>query len=616
MNLEMLLAVAFGGAFLTYIAGKLSSWLRDTLSVLLTLVIVTMVSLLYGKAGEHSYMSFLGFNLSLRTDTLSWLFAIAVSVLGSLSAIFSLSYMKGKERLDFYYFMMLLINASMLGIVFAGDLISFYVFWEIMSWGTFLLISYNRGPALAAGLKYIIMSIAGSSAYLLGMFSLYASYSTFNIADIAARISTASSGYLLSILILFSITFGIKNALVPLHIWLPDAHSEAPSPFSAVLSGILIKMGTYGFVLSMYVLVGLKTLSHLGHGILSFHFILAILAAITILIPTFIALMQDDAKRVLAWSSIAQVGYIILGIAIGTSLGFAGGMFHFLNHASFKALLFMAVGAVEYRTGTRDLNSLGGIIKRMPLTFAVALIGALGLIGFPLTNGFVSKWLIYKTLVLGKDPFLAFVALFGTWGTILYAYKILHNIFMGQLPEDYKDVREAPFSMQLPMVILSIIVILFGILPGIPLKIINSIGVSFGFKSLAVNIWGIASDTGALNTINIFSAVLVSWVIVWLIFKAAPSSLRVEQDNNYAAGSYIPKEKYQYTANFYAPIYRIIKPCLVDVVEIFYMVAARAIRELCDWTRRIYTGELGSYVMYIMFFLVVLITIKLGFNIW
>jgi len=460
------------------------------------------------------------------------------------------------------------------------------------------------------------MSIAGSAAYLLGMFSLYASYSTFNIADIAARISTASSGYLLSILILFSITFGIKNALVPLHIWLPDAHSEAPSPFSAVLSGILIKMGTYGFVLSMYVLVGLKTLSHLGHGILSFHSILAILAAITILIPTFIALMQDDAKRVLAWSSIAQVGYIILGIAIGTSLGFAGGMFHFLNHASFKALLFMAVGAVEYRTGTRDLNSLGGIIKRMPLTFAVALIGALGLIGFPLTNGFVSKWLIYKTLVLGKDPFLAFVALFGTWGTILYAYKILHNIFMGQLPEDYKDVREAPFSMQLPMVILSIIVILFGILPGIPLKIINSIGVSFGFKSLAVNIWGIASDTGALNTINIFSAVLVSWVIVWLIFKAAPSSLRVEQDNNYAAGSYIPKERYQYTANFYAPIYRIIKPCLVDVVEIFYMVAVRAIRELCDWTRRIYTGDLGSYVMYIMFFLVVLITIKLGFNIW
>ncbi len=616
MSLEMLLVIAFGGAFLTYLLGKLSPVLRDILAVLLTLVILAIVALFYGRTGESSFMNFLGFNLSLRINTLSWLFAIAVATLGSLSTIFSLSYMKGKERLDFYYLMMLIVNASMLGIVFSGDLISFYVFWEIMSWGTFLLISYNRGPALAAGLKYIVMSIVGSTAYLLGMFSLYASYSTFNIADIASRISTASPGYLLSVLVLFSITFGIKNALVPLHTWLPDAHSEAPSPFSAVLSGILIKMGTYGFVISMYVLVGIKALSHLGHGILSFHFMLAILAAVTILVPTFIALMQDDAKRVLAWSSIAQVGYIILGIAIGTSLGFAGGMFHFLNHASFKALLFMAIGAVEYRTGTRDLNSLGGIIKKMPFTFMMTLIGALGLIGFPLTNGFVSKWLIYKTLILGKDPFLAFVALFGTWGTILYAYKILHNIFMGQLPEEYKGVEEAPFSMKFPMVILSIIIILFGILPGIPLKVINVIGVSLGFKSLAVNIWGIASDTGALNTINIFSAILVSWIVVWLIFKAAPTSLRVEQDNNYAAGSYVPTGRYLYTANFYAPVYRIIKPYVIDVVDIFYMALAGAVRTLCDWTRRMYTGELGSYVMYIMLFLAVLITMRLGFNIW
>jgi len=617
MSLEILLIIAFGGAFLTYLAGKLSSVLRDTLAVFLTLVIVAMVVLLYGTSNKSSYMSFLGFNLVLRTNMLSWLFAIAVSTLGSLSTIFSLSYMKGKERLDFYYFMMLTINAAMLGIVFAGDLISFYVFWEIMSWGTFLLISYNRGPALAAGLKYIIMSIAGSAAYLLGMFSLYASYSTFNIADIAARISTASSGYLLSILILFSITFGIKNALVPLHIWLPDAHSEAPSPFSAILSGILIKMGTYGFVLVMYVLAGLKVFLGLGSGLLSFHYILCWLGAITVVIPTFIALLQNDAKRLLAWHSIGQVGYIILGISFGTSLGFAGGMFHLFNHATFKALLFLTVGAVEYQTsGVRDLNSLGGLIKKMPITFIGALVGALGIIGIPLTNGFVSKWMIYKTLILEGYPFLAFAAFIGTWGTLLSFYKFIHNIFLGQLPEKYKDIEKVPFSMQLPIIVLSLIIILFGIFPGIPLEVINTIGTSFGLEALNVAIWGIVSDAGTLNTINIFAAILVTGIIVWLIFNAAPKAKRVDQENSYAAGGAVPKDKYQYTVDFYAPLYGIIEPYLKDVIDTFYMAMAAAIRKLCDWTRRVYSGDLGYYVMYIILFLATLIIIKLGFKVW
>lgn len=619
MALQILLLIAFTGAFLTYLLGKISSKLRNIFAVFISTVLLGIIAFLYGNFSEKIfYLEFLGLPLILRIDMLSWLFAISIAAIGTLSIIFSLSYIEGKERTDFYYLMMLLVNAGMLGIVLSGDLVSFYIFWEIMSWSAFLLISYNRGPALAAGMKYIIMSIIGSIAMLIGVLSIYTNYGTLTILEIAPQIASASSSYILFILILFGICFGIKGAVVPLHTWLPDAHSEAPSPFSAVLSGILIKMGVYGFLLIMYVIVGVKgALINLGSEILRFNYILAWLGAITIVIPTFIAMLQNDAKRLLAWHSIGQVGYMILGIAFGTSLSIAGGIFHFFNHATFKALLFMVVGAVEYRTkGIRDLNSLGGLIKKMPITFIAALVGACGLIGVPLTNGFVSKWLIYKTLILEGAPFLAFAALIGTWGTILSVYKFLHNMFLGQLPEKYKDIKEAPFSMQLPIIVLSLVIFLFGILPGIPLRIINEMGTSFGFESLNLTIWGIVSETGILNTMNIFFAILIAGIIIWILFRKGEKSILISQEDSYAAGLYIPKEKYHYTVEFYNPFYRMIKPYFRDFVDEFYSIIVKAVRNLSERVRKIYSGDLGYYVIYILLFSTILIILKMGLGLW
>jgi formate hydrogenlyase subunit 3/multisubunit Na+/H+ antiporter MnhD subunit len=618
MSLELLLAVAFGGAFFTYVFGKISSKVRDGFAVLISLSLVVMVACLYGKtAGKTFYFGFLGLPLILRTNMLSWFFAISISALGALSAIFSLSYMKIRERTDFYYLMFLLVNGAMLGIVFSGDLVSFFIFWEIMSWSTFLLISYNRGLALFAGMKYIIMSIIGSISVLIGMLSLYVTYDTLNIAALTTRIASASSGYLLFILIIFSIAFAIKNAVMPLHTWLPEAYAEAPSPFTAVLSGMLTRMGMYGFLLIMYVIVGAARALNLGPGILKFNYILAWLGAITIVIPTFIAMLQNDAKMLLAWHGIGQGGYMVLGIAFGTSLGVAGGIFHTLNHAIYIVLLFMSVAAVQYRTeGERDLNSLGGLIKKMPIAFIGGLFGISGLIGVPLTNGFVSKWLIYKTLILEGSPFLAFAALIGTWGTILSVYKFLHNMYLGQLPEKYRDIKKSPFSMQLPIIVLSSAILLFGILPGIPLRVINAIGISFGFKSLNVTLWGIASETGALNMINLFAAILIGCIVVGFIFKLGPKTISVDQEDNYAAGAAIPKGKYHYTVDFYNPLYRMITPYLKDFINAFYMKLAWWTQNLCNGIRRVYTGYVGNYVMYIVFFVAVLIFIQLKWSLW
>jgi len=430
-------------------------------------------------------------------------------------------------------------------------------------------------------------------------------------------VASASHGYLLFLLIIFGVAFAIKNALVPLHTWLPDSYSESPTSFTALLSGMLTRMGIFGFIMIMYVIVGAVKTLNLGHGILKFNYILVFLGAVSIVIPTFIAILQNDSKKLLAWHAVGQGGYMIVGIAIGTSLGIAGGIFHTLNHAIYIVLLFMSVGAIQYRTrGERNLNSLGGLIKKMPITFMGALVGIFGSIGVPLTNGFVSKWMIYKTLILGKHPFLAFAAFLGTWATILYGYKFIHNIFLGQLPEKYRDIKEVPFTMQLPIIILTILVLLFGILPGIPLKVINAIVTSLGFESLNVSLWGIASDSGTLNTINIFAAILIAGIVIWLIFKAAHKEPKVDQYDNYAAGAAIPKGKYHYTVDFYNPLQRMIAPYLKDFVDAFYMKIARWTQSFCNTVRLIYTGYVGNYAMYIVLFLALLILIQLKWSVF
>jgi len=612
MLLPYTLITAFTGAFFVYLTGKISEKLRNFLALAVSLALLIFVSLLYTKIGtSHAYFSFLDYALTLRVDWLSWFFGIAVVSINLFAIIYSFSDMKGKKRLDLFYMLMLLVNAGMLGVVMSGDFISFYIYWEIMSWSTFLLISFKE-EGFSAGLKYIVLSIIGSCSILAGIFVLYSQFGTFNIALIMEQMNMLSTGFAVAILTLFCIAFGIKNALMPLHTWLPDSYTETESPFTAVISGMLTRMGMYGFLLILFVIMGLNR--YISVVVEKYSFVLSWLGAITIIMGTFIALLQNDAKKLLAWHGIGQGGYMILGIAYGSAFSVAGGIFHTLNHAIYIVLLYFSVGAVEYRTGTRDLNSLGGLIRKMPVAFLGGLLGISGLIGVPLTNGFVSKWLIYKSLILNHSPFLAFAALIGTWGTILSVYKFLHNIFLGQLPSKYSEIKKSPFSMQFPIIVFSTAIILFGVLPGIPLNIVEKIMVGMGFESLGVKIWGIASETGSLSTLNIFFAVLLVILGVYIFYRTGFKSKRVLQEDTYAAGHYIPKDKYAYTAEFYAPLFDIIKPIFKEWVNIFIEKLTVFGNNLSDRIRRIYVGDLGTYVLYIVLFLAFLLVLR-G-NIW
>lgn len=613
MILEPLLIIILVAPLFGLLIGWGRPRVRGMYSLLAALFPLVTLATLYGRtiAVQYAHLPFVGVDLTLRLTPLSWFFGIAMAAIGLFALVYSFSYMKDRKRLDLYYFLFLLVNAGMLGVVLSGDLFTFYILWEIMSIATFLSIGFRGGKALPAGLKYIVFSVVGSSAMLIAIVSLYVSFGTVDIAALTTALSGATVGYAIFILLMFSLAFGIKNGLLPLHPWLPDAYTESPTPFTAVLGGMLTRLGVYGFLVVMYGMIGLPLVQRMSYGPVNYGIILAWIAGITILFGVFVAVFHDDAKRILAWSSIGHGGYMILGLALAGSLTLAGGIFHALNYAMSVSLLFLAVGAVEYRIGTCDLTQLGGLRTRMPVTFIAALIAVFGMIGVPLTSGFVSKWLLYKGLILDGHPFLAFIALVGTWGTVLYGYKVVHNVFLGQLPEQYKKVKEVPLVMKIPMLTLSSMVVLFGVFPGIPLRAIALIEESFSIAPLRSTLLGVPEAVGELNMINIFAAVLVAGLVGYGVFSLARRSKRVTQYDNYAAGARVPVGQYQHSVRFYDQADRMIRPYLQDRIDDFYGWVAAQSTAFFEQVRKIYTGNINTYALWIVLLLAVLIFVGL-----
>ncbi|MCD6136514.1 hypothetical protein J7J63_07390 [Candidatus Bipolaricaulota bacterium] len=614
MILEILVIVGLAAPLLGIAIGRGRPRVRSVYSLLVALFPLVTLASMYGRtiAVQYAHLPFLGIDLSLRLTPLSWFFGIAMTVIGLFALIYSFAYMKDRKRLDLFYFLFLLVNGGMLGVVLSGDLFTFYILWEIMSVSTFMSISFKGKEALSAGIKYILFSIIGSSAMLIAIVSLYVTFGTVDIAALATAMPGATVGYAIFILMMFSLAFGIKNAVLPFHTWLPDAYSESVAPFSAVLSGMLTRLGVYGFLLAMYVLIGSGMLQRFNYHGISFSIVLAWLGAISIIVGTFIALLQHDAKKLLAWHGIGQGGYMILGIALGSSLGVAGGIFHTLNHAIYIVLLFFVVGAVQYRTGgITDLTRLGGLAKKMPVTFIGALLGISGLIGIPLTNGFVSKWLIYKALILDSHPFLAFAALIGTWGTIMSVFKFLHNIFLGRLPAEHKDVQKAPLMMQIPILFFGGLILLFGIFPGIPLKAIALIETQFGIAPVQSTLFGVPPAVGELNMLNILGGIIAATLIMYALFSLTTRPHKAGLQDTYTAGAPTPQTRYNYTSHFYDPAERIIRPYLTDWAAVFYAWIARQSTAFFESARKIYSGNINTYALWIVILLGVFVTMNL-----
>lgn len=405
-------------------------------------------------------------------DNLSLFMLVLVAFLSPLVFIYSLSYIK--RNLFRYYFVLFITLGGMLGTVLARDLLSFYIFLEIMTVGIYFLIIDNaKKESFPAGFKYILMMFAGGIFILVAALMLYNLTGTFEFVEIA-RVAPALPGAAVALIFaLFTIGCLVEMGAVPFHVWLPDAHPVAPSPISALLSGVAIKVGAYGIIRMIL------TLEVLNSAII-------LIGIISMLFGVVLALRQTDVKRLLAYHSISQMGYVLLGIGLGSGIGMAGGLFHILNHATFKMLLFLCMGAVIYATGERELNKLGGLGKRMPITLVAFGVAALAISGIPPFNGFASKAMISES-VSGNFLFKLVIILTAA-GTFASFFKLFRFAFLGSLPAKLEKTRGVPILMLLPMLVLAAACLCIGLFPA---QLLSSlIAPSIG-SAIIFNFWNI-----------------------------------------------------------------------------------------------------------------------------
>jgi len=408
--------------------------------------------------------------ISMVVDGLSCFMLLIVNTVALLVSVYAVEYVKRYTDIWKFFSLFMLMVAGMNGVLVSGDLFNLYVFLEVAAIAAYSLVAFGTGAEeLEAAFKYAVMGAVGSSFIVLGIAFVYSSASTLNMADIAVALSDPGSARtVLFASVLFLMGFGLKAALAPFHAWLPDAHSSAPTPVSAMLSGLLIKvLGVYAITRIFFNVFGISA---------KLSMILISLAVISMVVASFMAFGQTDLKRLLAYSTISQVGYIILGLGVGTPLAMMGALFHLFNHSIFKPLLFLNAGTVEDVGGTRDLNKMPGILARSPLAGYTNLIGSLSICGIPPLGGFWSKIIIIFACIQADRPVLAFVAAAVSILTLGYYFKAVTPVLFGAAAQSGPSGGEAAVRVKkkrlklafaLPLVIFALLSI-FSVLLLVP----------------------------------------------------------------------------------------------------------------------------------------------------
>lgn len=410
-----------------------------------------------GNGGADDVVFVVG--IALVLDGLSRLFLLLVALVGTASAVYALRYLEPEAGRPLFHVLFNLLVAGMNGALLAGDLFNLYVFVEVASIASYGLVAYRTGGTeIEAAFKYLVLGTLASTAILVGVTVLYAATGYLNMADLGVAIASGAVPRLplLFAAALFLFGFGTKTAAMPFHAWLPDAHPSAPAPISAMLSGLLIKtLGIYALARVFFVVVGADEQVRL---------ILTLLGCLSMWGGVLLAQAQDDLKRILAYHSVSQMGYVLVAFGVGTWLGVAAGLFHAVNHALFKSALFLSSGSLERLTGTRRLSEMGGIFRRAPAT-SVGLVGAcLSIAGIPPFNGFWSKLLILIALVSAGQPVVALLAAGAALMTLVTFVKVQRKAVFGALPARLANAREVPAAMYLPVLALVVLCLLSGLL--------------------------------------------------------------------------------------------------------------------------------------------------------
>jgi NADH-quinone oxidoreductase subunit M len=487
------------GVPFVYLTGKKSPKAAAILVALIAianmaLVLTTVPTVL--NSPNHEYIEsyywipILESEFTLFVDGISVSMAIITLVLIIAAALFSINYMKGKNNLAVYYSLLTLLSIGLVGVFITSNLLLFYFCWELMLVPAYFIIGgWGYRDPYRAAFKFFIFTHAGAVFVLLGIGAIYMVTGATDMFQAQAALMTASPDLVRWILLSLTAGFAVKMAVVPVHMWLPDAHSEAPSPMSALLSGVIIGAGAYAILrLSLATVfpavMGTVFGSDFMHG-------LAIFGVISAFFGSLIALVETDIKRIIAYSSIAHMGYVMFGLSLFPSAATAGTVvitaavtgtvLHLLTHAVSKGLFFLSAGAIMHQTEARDIREMGGLAGKMPFTATASTTAALSIAGTPPFACFISEFLIFVGAfeVINTDGFFLLptaLMLVATVISLAYSLRYLSHVFLGQAKsEGEKKILDAPNYMKLAMAILVILVIVLGIWPTFFIHLINTV---------------------------------------------------------------------------------------------------------------------------------------------
>ena len=466
MILPYYIIIPLLSAFLiTLIAGKKDYWaIILSFIAVSALLILSVFSFITMKDETVTYAMSnwpAPIGIILVQDALTSFTLVMVSIISLTSIIYSVQYIRHLSMDWKYYAIFMLLVTGMNGVIVTGDIFNMFVFLEISLFSAFALVAYGgRAEEFEAAFKYTVMGSVSSVMILMGVAILYSATSNLNMAKIAEVLPAVDDKVKFWVGGLFVAGFGLKAAIIPFHTWLPDAHSSAPAPISSMLSGVLIKaLGIYAIIRIFFNVFDAPQI---------FLNIFLVLGTISIIIGVILAVGQWDMKRLLAYHSISQIGYILLGIGIATPLGILGAVFHLFNHALFKSLLFYNAGSVEMALGTRDLRKMGNLMKILPITSQTSLIASLSISGIPPFNGFFSKLVIIIAALQAGLPWYAVFAVIGSLLTLASFMKVQRYGFKGETVVD-SVTNKIGWRMNTAMITLAVLCVITSLLivPGI-----------------------------------------------------------------------------------------------------------------------------------------------------
>ncbi|UCE98410.1 MAG: monovalent cation/H+ antiporter subunit D family protein [Dehalococcoidia bacterium] len=450
-------------------------WKKNWIIPLTSLALVislTLSILLLPNVLASGYLSYhMGsweppFGIEVRIDFLGLFMMILILIVTLVVAVYSRRQISSEiedGKTATYYALYLIFSASMLGFCAAGDIFNMFVFFELTAVTSYALVAIpGTGRAIKASIKYLLMGAPASILILFAIGLLYSVTGTLNMADLADKITSLGYGpVVIASYVIFITGFAVKAALFPLHIWLPDAHSIAPSPISALLSGLFVKMGVFGVIRLVHSVYSTNLSFDLGviSGFLTW------VAVAAVIYGSIMAIMQRDLKMMIAYSTVAHVGYILIGIGLTDVRALMGSMYHIMDHGLAKACFFLCAGSIIYQSGYRKIDDLKGASRQMPLTCAAFALASLSIIGVPPTAGFISKWYLVWGSLNADNVILGVVILLGSVMAAIYCFRILYYMyFLPPLKGNWQDtVGEAPALMVGTSWILAIATLVLGI---------------------------------------------------------------------------------------------------------------------------------------------------------